>query len=412
MKFPFEATEAVLSALDNIGRTEDLSFSPNNLRLAIVSYSLSKVVIFDLDVRIATNIESILFTDCYEIISPDLNHPHGIAWLDNQTIIVANRFGAAVVLAVPAINPLHKVVVLSALQYINVTDTDKEYSTDCIDVYPLGLGLYEVLICSNNRNCISHHILDKNDNFSLKASSILLKKDFNLPDGVKFSPNMRWIAVSNHDDHTVFIFENLLALNISSPPCGILLGVSYPHGITFSSDLHTIFVADAGAPFVYGYYSESGNWRGEYMPFTRIKVVSDELFIRDHVNEQEGGVKGVSFIQGTNLLAMTCNARPLVFFDLTQILAPFKNKIIQAPDQDNELERIKQSLFRILNNTKIQNDQFINLLKNENATLLELEKIKAQDLISFHNKEIEAFKQSRSWKITSPLRAIKKILMA
>ena len=399
MEFPFEATEIVLSVLDKIGRTEDLSFSPNNLRLAIASYGFNKIVIFDLDINIDTNIESILVTDCCEIISPELNHPHGIAWLDNQTIIVSNRFGGAVVFELPLINPLHKVIVLPALQNINANDIDKEQSTDCIDVYPLGSGLHEVLICSNNRNCISHHILDENDRFSLKASSVLLKKDLNIPDGVKFSPDMRWIAVSNHDDHTVFLFDNLLPLNINSTPCGILRGVNYPHGISFSSDLHTIFIADAGAPFVYGYYSESGNWNGEYMPFTKLKAVSDELFIRDHVNEQEGGIKGISFIHGTDILAITCNARPLVFFDLKLILSPFKDKMIKQDSQYNELGRPIQSLLRILNNTKIHHNEFIELIENKNTALLEFEKMKIHNLLMSH-----------SWRITSPFRTVKKFL--
>jgi hypothetical protein len=133
---------------------------------------------------------------------------------------------------------------------------------------------------------------------------------------------------------------------------------------------YTIFIADAGAPFVYGYYSESGNWNGEYMPFTKLKAVSDELFIRDHVNEREGGIKGISYIHGTDILAITCNARPLVFFDLKLILSPFKDKMIKKDSQYNELGRPIQSLLRILNNTKIHHNEFIELILKFRSSFL------------------------------------------
>jgi len=101
MHIPFEASTHVKNMLNNIGRTEDLAFSPDNCRLAIAAYSQNKILMLDIVISTSLDQSRVFISDCYEILSEDLNLPHGITWVDNKTLIVDNRFGQTIVLTLP-----------------------------------------------------------------------------------------------------------------------------------------------------------------------------------------------------------------------------------------------------------------------------------------------------------------------
>jgi hypothetical protein len=61
-------------------------------------------------------------------------------------------------------------------------------------------------------------------------------------------PIRRWFAVSNHETHSVLLYQQGPSLTADSEPDGILRCVTYPHGLRFSADGYHLFVADAGAP--------------------------------------------------------------------------------------------------------------------------------------------------------------------
>jgi hypothetical protein len=63
-----------------LGRAEDVKFSPNKRRLAVASYSRNKIAVFE--VCIAAS---------HEFSSDYLRQPHGVQFIDDETIIVANR---------------------------------------------------------------------------------------------------------------------------------------------------------------------------------------------------------------------------------------------------------------------------------------------------------------------------------
>jgi hypothetical protein len=49
-RLDFTATDAVKGAIRDLGRTEDVKFSPNNRRLAVAGYFRDKLVVFDVDI--------------------------------------------------------------------------------------------------------------------------------------------------------------------------------------------------------------------------------------------------------------------------------------------------------------------------------------------------------------------------
>jgi len=387
LEINFEATNEILSLLNTMGRTEDLAFSPNNSKLVIASSALNKVVIFDIEIKLSNNEPRIVLTNTIEINSLSITLPHGITWINDDTIIVANRNGNATVFKIPNPENINQSITLAALQslpHIKGTTSD---TTDCIDAHSLGLGLYEIFICSNAGNYVSHYILDESENFAVKASAFLLKKDIYIPDGVKLSQDGKWLAISNHEKHQVFVYKNTQPLNCSSLPNATLHGTNYPHGVTFSTNQQFIFVADAGGPFVYVYHNSANDWNGDYFPCATIRIMDDETFKLGHTNKQEGGAKGISITQDSSLIATTCGTKPLAFFYVKDLIKSMQQTTVEAPQEQtkNIEDQVIKSLLRITENMKIT----------------------ANELTIAHQHQIDLLKNSHSWRITSPLRKIK-----
>ena len=84
-----------------LGRTEDVKFSPSNCRLAVACFEKNQIAIFDICISGAPYERKITLTDAAEISSPYLKCPHGIDFLDEERIIVANREGDATIFELP-----------------------------------------------------------------------------------------------------------------------------------------------------------------------------------------------------------------------------------------------------------------------------------------------------------------------
>ena len=163
------------------------------------------------------------------------------------------------------------------------------------------------------RNESSHRL---NEGFSVNSNKILLRNWLNIPDGICVSSESQWIAVSNHNTHSVFLYENNSLLNEFSNPDGILRCVYYPHGLKFTSDGRFILIADAGSPYVHIYRKDTSDWRGVQKPLISYRVLSDENFLRGRTSPEEGGPKGIDIDNTMNIFVTTCEIQPMAFFDL------------------------------------------------------------------------------------------------
>lgn len=122
-------------------------------------------------------------------------------------------------------------------------------------------GPSEALICNNYVH----------EARSIK-NEILLGKWLDIPDSICVSKDRQWIAVSNHNSHAIFLYENNLTLDASCRPDGILRSY-YPHGVRFTSDGQFIFGASAGFPFVNVYEAGTAGWRGVRSPLVSFRVL-------------------------------------------------------------------------------------------------------------------------------------------
>ena len=310
----FEAPQHVRDAVASLGRTEDVRFSPSNRRLAIAEHFGNKIVIFEVSIDPSQNSRSIAVTSVVKISSAHLKRPHGIDFIDDKTIIVANRDGQACIFGLPS-ETMGGKCELEPLAVLNFPEIS---SPGSIAVTKNEQGLYEALICNNYTNKITRHLFDFGEGCSFKNNTVLLKKWILHPDGICVSKERQWIAVSNHPTHAIFLYKNDLSLNASSTPSGVLRHY-YPHGLRFASADRLVIASSAGSPYVNIYQASELDWRGVHGPVLSIKVLSDEEYLRMRDARTEGGPKGIDINNATDVLVMTCEQQPLAFFDLGSI---------------------------------------------------------------------------------------------
>ena len=336
----FEAPQHVRKAIASLGRTEDVRFSPNNRLLAIADHLRDKIVIFEVSIDPSRNSKNVSLNSALEISSQYLRRPHGVDFIDDKRLIVANRDGQACIFEIPpgAMGDCE-------LQPLAVLNSEDVSSPGSVAVSKNDQGVYEALICNDFTNQVTRHWLEFDDKCSFKGGAPLLKKWIQFPDGVCVSKEKRWIALSNHDTNAVFLYRNEASLNTSSTPDGILRHY-YPHGLRFASDDRFILVASAGSPFVNIYEASDSDWRGVRHPVLTIKVLSDEDYLRCRKTREDGGPKGIDINKDTNLLVVTCENKPLAFFDLTSILdsARVKSGLVPSKNGYGALE-LKYQLY-------------------------------------------------------------------
>ncbi|MDH4983962.1 hypothetical protein QEZ47_03995 [Aminobacter anthyllidis] len=94
------AQEAEL-AMARLGRTEDVKFSPDGRRIAIAGFAKGTCLLLDVEIERSGSRPILHVTDYMELHSAALNEPHGFDFIDDRTLLVANRMGGVAILAVP-----------------------------------------------------------------------------------------------------------------------------------------------------------------------------------------------------------------------------------------------------------------------------------------------------------------------
>lgn len=319
MKIEYRADDQTQALIGALGRTEDLRFSPSNRRLAIAAFNGARIAILDVQVGKAGGMPDILLTGSMAISSPVLSYPHGVDFLDDDTLAVANRGGAVAIFKLPP--GQSGACDLSPIQVLEPGHGSLVFTPGSISVVQGRDDSCELLVCNNYADKISRHVVARRDGCFIVESEVLLGKWLNLPDGVCASRDGRWIAVSNHNSNNVLLYDRSTGLNEASSPVGVLRGITYPHGLRFSPDSRHLILADAGAPFVHVFARGEEGWHGTRMPAASIRVMDEQVFRPGRKNPQEGGPKGIDFDRSMSVLATTCEFQPLQFLDAAAVLA-------------------------------------------------------------------------------------------
>ena len=401
----FTAPQSVNDVIASLGRTEDVCFSPSNRRLAVAAFIRHRVALFDIDIATSAAGPHVTLTGGVELSSPALSSPHGLDFIDDETLIVADRHGGVAMFKLPTGEIHPRSCEVLPIQTWPVDGASLLESPGSVAVAGVARGLHEILICNNTGHSVSRHHMDVRAG-CVVSSEVLLRKWLDIPDGVRVSPDRRWIAVSNHSTHDVLLYENVPSLNEHTDPDGILRGALYPHGLRFTPDGRYLFVADAGAPDVHVYAEDGTGWWGVRHPAATIRIMDESLFLRGRHNPQEGGPKGLAIDAGSNVLVATSEYQPLVFLDVPALLerasagdpvpigrpyaAPLSGALNgQMDDDPYERSRREQRAREVRYE--------LSIMAHSNA--MKTRAMKAEAMVA-------AMRRRWSWRITAPLRRL------
>jgi hypothetical protein len=378
-KIDYEAPQHVRDVIASLGRTEDVKFSPSNRRLAVAGFFRNKITIFDVSIADSGNSKTVALTGVAEISSADLKWPHGLVFLDDNKVLVANRIGNACIFELPAGELKDR-----NLAPVAVIHSDIIRTPGSLAVTDKGRDLYEALVVNNYGNSVSRHLLDLSSGCSTTSNEVLLTKCLDVPDGICVSSDAQWIAVSNHNSHSVFLYKNNSSLGESSLPDGILRYSIYPHGLRFTTDGRFILLADSGSPFVHIYERDKAGWHGVRSPLLSMRVLSDEDLSGAPHDYENAGPKGIDVNNAMSVFVTTCHYQPLAFFDLTAALEDAAANFSDTPNG-----RLPE-----------------NWLRDKHAREINYE----LNLHGIAKTELGALTNSRSWRITAPLRWVNSVL--
>jgi hypothetical protein len=318
-----------------------------------------------------------------QLASPSLSKPHGLDFLDEETLVVGNRTGGVAVLRLPAAGSTDGVARMEQLG----PDAQGSDGPGSVLVDSHDPARRWVLVCNNWTSVVTRHAVGPGG--TLGPAEIVARKGLDLPDGLALSRDGRRLATSNHIPHSVLVHPYPSAGD-DSDPVAVLRGVSYPHGMRFGADDRYLLVADAGRPYVHVFSSPSDGWRGAGYSQATIRVMDDETFSRGHHNSAEGGPKGIDIHPQASVLAVTAECLPLAFFDLETALAR------AAPTESGDvLLQYELDLLAEKDALKASAERQVVLLRDHLDRVL-IENTKLRD----------ARGRSRSRNFTRPLRAV------
>jgi hypothetical protein len=315
----FKATNAVHTALSDTGRTEDVRFSPDNRRLVLAGYGLNHLLILRIAIEMSGADPCVIADDFMELTSDGITSAHGLDFLDDRTLAVANRDNLVSIIEMPSgeLGGRHSRV--DPIGTLSGGLFCKLKSPGSIAARRDAGGKISLLVCNNYIHRVTQHVVDPARGYRIRKNRVLMERSLDIPDGVAVSHDGRWIAVSNHGTHEVMLFDASAPLGPYTEPAGVLTDAGYPHGLRFTPDDRHLLVADAGAPDINVYERGSG-WAGTRGPVRSVTVLDDETFNRGRANPQEGGPKGIDIDRSGKVVATTCEEQALAFFPLASMI--------------------------------------------------------------------------------------------
>jgi hypothetical protein len=374
LEIPYECPPAVETVLEQVGRTEDVRFSPSNRRLALAGFVKNSIAIAEIEIDTDGSRPRIRVKAAIELTSPSLQMPHGVEFLDDTTIIVANRRGTVAFFEVPTDLDVHS-------ELVPVDPTSGRgfpwlHAPGSVRLARQSESSAEVFVCSHDNLLTRHIVVAGRDRLTVETSDVVLRQWLTRPDGVALSDD-GWVAVSNHDGPAVYLYERSTLPDEQCDPSAVLRGINYPHGLRFGANEDYLFVADAGSPRVHVFERRDDSWSGLRYPSLSFPVMEPGVYAGGRHNAHEGGPKGLDIDGSGRVLAVTCERQRLRFFDAAEAIAAAAGRV---PESE---EVVKYELA---------------VLRGTGTRIAEAE------------QWASALRQSRSFRITGPLRRLRSTL--
>jgi len=302
-------------------RTEDVKFSPTGRLLAVVATNGS-IFLFAVD----TCSRPIRIDRCTELRSTSLSAPHGIDFLSEDVVVVANRSGWVTFYRIPSVNAWEERMNVEPIHEMESVWFGRKGATRVLGERTIRCGPgsvrvrdQQLFVCCNNSNTVTVHGYQLQQGaIETSDGTVVAQAEVEIPDGVALSRYGRWMAVSDHHHHRVIVHRRA----DKTQPCVLRdVDLSYPHGLCFDPTGRVLYVADAGERYVHVFVSASGWDKSTDRSTFKILAVDADAFDRTRKSKPgpnsalEGGIKGIDVDPSGRIVATTCRHQTLRFFE-------------------------------------------------------------------------------------------------
>lgn len=311
-------------------RTEDVRFSPSGRVLAVAATD-GVVLLFAVD----SSSRPIRISRVTELRSTSFASPHGVDFLREDLIVVANRAAWLTFHRVPSVDDWRDRMVVDPIHEMDSAWFGRKGATRNLEGRHVLCGAgsvrvrgAELFVSCNNLNTVTAHPYRLSpEGIESGDGTIVVQDGLEIPDGIALSPDGRWLAVSNHHNHGVEV------LCLDDPTRSGRLrdaDLRYPHGLCFDRAGRTLYVADAGEPLLHSFASRDGEWGHSSATSTcKRPAVEMEAFRKtkeaagaEMFRKLEGGLKGIDVDRAGRLVVTTCRHQTLRFFEPAAVEMP------------------------------------------------------------------------------------------
>lgn len=307
-------------------RTEDIRFSPSGRILAAVA--TSGCVVF---CQVEISGHAVRIRRSAEFTSPSLNSPHGVDFVSEDIIAVANRMDGVSFFRIPDPESWDDTDALTALdkmqsKWFGETGATRDLRNRTVSTGPGSIRVHdgELLVCCNKANTVTAHPFQlRNGAVETGEERLIVGTGIEIPDGVAVTRDGRWMAVSDHDHQRVLVYrrqDGAQTCELRDP------ALNHPHGLCFDPTGRRLYVADAGGRDLHVFSSER-HWNADASRSVfKIAAVEADTFhkTREETEEQfralEGGIKGVDIDPSGRVLVTTCRRQTVRFFQIRHTL--------------------------------------------------------------------------------------------
>src|SRR6266516_5043510 len=161
LEIQYTAPQSVTDAVGSLGRTEDVRFSRSNRRLAVASFIRNRIVVFDIDSASSLGATQVALTGGLELSSPALQWPHGLDFIDDNTLIVTSRGSDVALFKLPPGEEIVRTHEVLPIARWPANGTTLLNAPGSVAVTRVKEDVGEVLICNNDGHTVTRHLLDR-----------------------------------------------------------------------------------------------------------------------------------------------------------------------------------------------------------------------------------------------------------
>ena len=321
-------------------RSEDVRFSPSGRLLAVAVQNAIHLV------EIAPDETPVRVIRQTELRSPGLAFPHGVEFLAEDVIVVANREAWVTFFRLPAAETWQDQMTIEAIHEMGCPWFGPKGGTRVIETgrtVRCGPGSVRrhgehLFICANHTNTLTRHGYTLRDGeIATGEATLLARGGLHILDGLAISTDGQWIALADAGNNRVVVCHagtGAEAAVLTDPR------LHSPHGLCFDPTGRKLYVSDAGEQLVHVFERPDGRWDAamDRSAFC-LPGIGDEPFWKTKLSVPEelrglvGGLKGLDMHPGGRLLVGSCLNQPLAFFEAAVATAPAPRRPAPAPGQ-------------------------------------------------------------------------------